>query len=188
MQPHPSPIADTGLFCSERSIRKDQVLGMFYGPLLSPNATQEEKNHSWELNEIRDVFGITRKNIKFQDKSLFRFLNHASNPNIELDQEMRFVALRQIHIGEELTISYGTVESAKWDEIARIKQVLQAAGPGFKSDFGWKVHILNSILDAIFSWDCDGSTNRRSWLRIYHTVIGFIKLKFEKKITLDVFK
>jgi len=124
MLPSPSPIADTGLFCVERTIWKDQVLGMFHGPLLSQNATKEEKIHSWDINEICDVSGIVRKNIKFEDKSVFRFLNHSSNPNIELDQEMRFVALRQIQIDEELTISYGTVESAKWDEIERIKQVL----------------------------------------------------------------
>ena len=100
--------------------------GVFVGMNLSKGDEIEicAKTISYEkYNSIRFKLGIGRRKEYFLTSAKFvidlreselRYLNHSENPNLDWDNDKRFVAQRDIIKGEELTINYGWV-NYRWN-------------------------------------------------------------------------
>ena len=63
--------------------------------------------------QLYDDFCIRRGNTygcprNFNDLTMSWYLNHSNAPNVCCDSEYRFFALRDIRVGEELTVDYRT--------------------------------------------------------------------------------
>lgn len=67
-----------------------------------------DKNHYWVSTDSWNKYGIDD------------FLNHSTKPNIGCVGEYKFIALRDINEGEELTIDYREIDDA-WREKLSVK-------------------------------------------------------------------
>ncbi|MEX0886151.1 MAG: SET domain-containing protein-lysine N-methyltransferase [Phycisphaeraceae bacterium] len=95
----PSPIHGQGLFAATR-IEAETYIGEYLGP-----RTQTDGLYVlWIEEEDGTLYGIDGQND-------LRYLNHSLEPNAELEGEELY-ALRDIELGEEITIHYGP----DWEE------------------------------------------------------------------------
>ena len=66
-----------------------------------------------QIKKLYDDFCVMKNNQygcpdNFNNLTLSWFLNHSTKPNIAADKNYRFYAIRNIRVGEELTVDYGT--------------------------------------------------------------------------------
>lgn len=92
LQPRRSPIHGTGCFATQR-IADGDLIGRIEG-----TATTDDGEHVIWLSETEGL-EVTND---------LRFLNHAREPNAEVDAEtLELRALQDIAAGDEVTIHYG---------------------------------------------------------------------------------
>lgn len=110
-----SNIQGRGIF-AKRFFRKNQTLFIAEGPVI-----HYPKLYDWRLgphwiNVGKDLWMVP------SSKSLWRYTNHSCNPNAIITTGQRFVALRSIHRGDEITIDYSFTESYKpWHMACRCR-------------------------------------------------------------------
>lgn len=104
----PSRIVGRGLF-AKTSLRKGELVSVKAGYLLS--GTERKKYRSAincaELQIGDDLFLAPITESQVED--VMMFLNHSCEPNIGIQGQIVFVALRDIVADEELTIDYATM-------------------------------------------------------------------------------
>lgn len=66
-----------------------------------------------EVRKLYDDFCVIRNDIygcpeSFDKLTPSWYLNHSDNPNVYADEDYRFIAMRDIKAGEELTVNYNT--------------------------------------------------------------------------------
>ncbi len=101
-----SKIAGIGLF-AEKRFKKGDLLFKIDGPIIKYKV---EPNYRIGPNWV-----CTRANewrIPLRD-CMWRYINHCCEPNSGVKQENCVVAMRDLKIGEELTIDYSTVEGLR---------------------------------------------------------------------------
>ena len=89
----PSPIHGFGVF-AKRTLSSGEYIGQYIG-----RRTDRDTMHTLWVD-----FGAEERG--YEGNGRLRFLNHDPSPNAEFDDRDLY-ALRQIHPGEEITISYG---------------------------------------------------------------------------------
>ncbi len=98
-----SKIQGTGIFAAEKIKKCEYVCKI------------EGKKIKWKYDEKKDRqkcanwFGIA-KNLWIDPSYPLSQLNHSCDPNIGLKGAIRFYALRDIEVGEEITFDYSTSE------------------------------------------------------------------------------
>ena len=96
-----SPIHGRGLFAS-RNIAADRWIGHYDGP-----QTTENGMHVLWVDAGNNENGDDKDSwIGYDGNNELRFLNHANDPNGEMDG-LALYACRDIRTGEEITIHYG---------------------------------------------------------------------------------
>ena len=104
-----SGIAGRGLFAAA-PIAEGEIVCVKGGHLLSKAefANYKVVANEAELQIADDLFLSPVKEAEFEE--LMMFLNHACEPNVGIQGQIIFVAMRPIAEGEELTLDYATIE------------------------------------------------------------------------------
>ena len=105
----PSGIAGRGLYASA-PITRGEIVSVKGGHLID-RATLER--HRAAVNEAdmqvtEDLFLAPLQADEFE--GVMMFLNHSCEPNVGVQGQIVFVALRDVATGEELTLDYGTID------------------------------------------------------------------------------
>lgn len=105
----PSRIVGRGLF-ADAPIAEGEIVCVKGGHLVSKAefATLKEVANEAELQIADDLFLSPMSETEFQ--GLMMFLNHSCEPNVGIQGQIVFVAMRPIAAGEELTLDYATIE------------------------------------------------------------------------------
>ena len=70
-----------------------------------------EQGNDYMLQVDDDLFFVATNGEELEDAD---FLNHSCDANLGVRGSLRFVALRDIEAGEELTFDYAMTESSEW--------------------------------------------------------------------------
>lgn len=109
-----SELHERGAF-SGQYVRKGQYVGTYVGPDDGPITRRNERYVMYYHDESGDVEGWRA------GANEFRFLNHSDDPNLEMDENFHFWALRHIKKDEELTWYYGDEYSKELQKKLRKK-------------------------------------------------------------------
>lgn len=103
-----SKIAGKGVF-TKRSFKRGKIIFIMKGKIYhktNGNKKDTFSNPNW--------VGID-KNTWIDPDGIYQYLNHSCDPNTGIKGTVTFVALRDIRVGEELTIDYSvTEEDLNW--------------------------------------------------------------------------
>ena len=100
-----------GIFAKE-DIKKGEIVFIKGGHIL----TRNEIFSSGVINSyfpISDEYYLGDKNKEEEDK-IKLYQNHSCNPNVGLHGEITFVAMRDIHKDEELTVDYAFIDNEEY--------------------------------------------------------------------------
>jgi hypothetical protein len=105
----PSGIAGRGLYATVPLTRGELV--SVKGGHLIDRATLERHRavvNDADMQVADDLFLAPLTADEFE--SVMMFLNHSCEPNVGVQGQIVFVALRDVSVGEELTLDYGTID------------------------------------------------------------------------------
>lgn len=108
-----SKIDGLGMF-AKAPIKKGEIVYMKGGHILS----RKEMFTSGVINSylpISDDYVIAAKNVE-EEEFIKLHNNHSCNPNCGMDGEITFVAMRDIAMGEELTVDYAFIDNEDYSE------------------------------------------------------------------------
>ena len=110
----PSPIEGTGLF-ARAAIARGEIVAI-KGGYIFDSATLGELEARLGPAEITvaDGFHIGPRSGAERDGSML-FINHSCDPNIGVQGQIVFVAMRDIAAGEELTHDWATTDDARYE-------------------------------------------------------------------------
>jgi uncharacterized protein len=105
----PSSIVGRGLFANA-TIARGEIVCVKAGHLLDrvELAMHRSVVNEAELQIADDLFLAPLTQDEFED--VMMFLNHSCEPNVGIQGQIVFVAMRDIDMGEELTIDYATID------------------------------------------------------------------------------
>ena len=104
-----SGIAGRGLYANT-PIARDEIVSVKGGHLID-RATRERNKaviNDADMQIADDLFLAPLTGEEFE--SVMMFLNHSCEPNVGVQGQIVFVAMRDVAAGEELTIDYGTID------------------------------------------------------------------------------
>ncbi len=104
-----SAIVGRGLFAN-REIAKGEIVCVKGGHLLTTAEFARYKSvaNEADLQIAADLFLAPVAREEFED--VMMFLNHSCEPNVGIQGQIVFVAMRAIAAGEELTLDYATID------------------------------------------------------------------------------
>jgi hypothetical protein len=143
-----SPIHGRGLFAKE-TIAKDEIVVVKGGYVL----TREQRDRisetlgPAEIQITQELF-IGPTNLSERDGGMMQ-LNHSCEPNLGLQGQIVFVAMREIAAGEELTFDYAMTDDEPYQMrchcgSAECRKVITGAD--------WQRPELQEKYDGYFSW------------------------------------
>jgi hypothetical protein len=105
----PSPIGGRGLFAAV-PIGRGEVVSVKGGHLLDRTGMAEHRGAvgDAELQVTDDLFLAPGSAAEFE--GVMMFLNHSCEPNVGVQGQIVFVAMRDVAAGEELTLDYATID------------------------------------------------------------------------------
>ena len=104
-----SKIEGRGLFAM-KSIKKGEIVTIKGGHIIDWKILKKYKDLIDDSYlQIDDNFVLAPLK-KSEVEKVMMFLNHSCNPNVGVRGEITFVAMRNIKIGEELTIDYSMID------------------------------------------------------------------------------
>ncbi len=110
----PSPIHGTGLFARE-PIEKDEIVAIKGGYIFDLKTLREVEAELGPAEiAIADGFFIGPRTGQERNGSMI-FTNHSCDPNIGIQGQIVFVAMRAISAGEELTHDWATTDDDNYE-------------------------------------------------------------------------
>ena len=111
-----SKMAGRGLFAKEK-IDKGEIiidftngLGQFVDGTKADDLFSRGQDHMIQVDD--DLFFAAVEEGDFEDAD---YLNHSCEPNCGIKDKLKIVAMRNIHLGEELTVDYAMMESSEYN-------------------------------------------------------------------------
>jgi SET domain-containing protein len=106
---HRSRIVGRGLFAST-AIARGEIVCVKGGHLLTKAQFAQYKSvaNDADLQIAEELFLAPVSEAEFED--VMMFLNHSCEPNVGIQGQIVFVAMRDIAAGEELTLDYATID------------------------------------------------------------------------------
>jgi SET domain-containing protein len=146
-----SPIHGRGLL-SRKSYRKGDLIGTIKGEkvIVRGNFPNKLKRKSM------DWIGVGRYTWIDTTNSPFKYINHSCNPNSAVVTKLTVRALKDIAIGEEITMDYSLTEAdPEWSILCTCgeKNCRKKIGPIYslsKSDFNSKKNIISDNFKSVF--------------------------------------
>jgi SET domain-containing protein len=109
-----SPIQGKGLFAKE-AIKKNEIVAIKGGYILTKNEWSELEPELGSAEvQISQEFFIAPTQQKHREGSMI-YSNHSCNPNISIQGQIVFIALRDITPGEELTHDWATTDDLDYE-------------------------------------------------------------------------
>src|SRR5262245_48804369 len=105
----PSGIAGRGLYANAPLVR-GEIVSVKGGHLID-RATRERNKvviNDADMQIADDLFLAPLTSEEFE--GVMMFLNHSCEPNVGVQGQIVFVALRDVAVGEELMLDYGTID------------------------------------------------------------------------------
>jgi|SRR5262245_7519836 len=104
-----SAIVGRGLFANT-ALAKGEIVCVKGGHLLTKTEFAKYRSiaNDAELQIAEDLFLAPVTEAEFED--VMMFLNHSCEPNVGIQGQIVFVAMRDIAAGEELTLDYATID------------------------------------------------------------------------------
>ncbi|VTR98689.1 nuclear protein set : Nuclear protein SET OS=Pedosphaera parvula (strain Ellin514) GN=Cflav_PD1759 PE=4 SV=1: SET [Gemmata massiliana] len=104
-----SRIVGRGLFATEPIVR-DEIVCVKGGHLLDKTSLERLKAvvNDADMQIADDLFLAPTTAEEFE--SVMMFLNHSCEPNVGVQGQIAFVAMRDVAAGEELTLDYATID------------------------------------------------------------------------------
>ena len=104
----PSPIHKLGFF-AEKDISAGELVAVKAGHIIDCE-TLEENRRVIKDSQLQIADGLyLAPLIEEEFEGSMIYFNHSCEPNLGIDGQIAFVALRDIQGGEELTVDYGTI-------------------------------------------------------------------------------
>ncbi len=143
-----SPIHGKGLFARE-SLRKGEIV-VIKGGYIFDRTTRDELEKSLGPAEVpvADGFFIGPRGQTERDGSMI-FSNHSCDPNIGVQGQIVFVAMRDIRTGEELTHDWATTDDEDYEMECRCGA---SACRGTITGKDWRRKDLQSRYSGYISW------------------------------------
>ena len=85
------------------------------------------RHHSYPTNYERGLHFFTGCPTSFNKLTPAWFLNHSENPNVAADKAYRFIALKNIKKGEELTADYNRYSDSEMNKVWLAQKRVKAA-------------------------------------------------------------
>ena len=137
-----------GFFAIE-DIAKDEVVAIKNGHVVQTKEAYELDKSIGDFSlQISDDFYICPKT-KDEIEDVVIYINHSCNPNIGMDGQISYVAMRDIHAGEELCLDYAMAITSEY----KLKCCCGSTNcRGWISGDDWKYEVLQKRYDKYFSW------------------------------------
>lgn len=144
----PSPIGGRGLFAAA-PIRCGEVVCVKGGHLLDRQAMIEYGGTEGdaELQITDDLFLAPINADEFE--RVMMFLNHSCEPNVGIQGQIVFVAMRDVPAGEELTLDYATIDD---DTPSFTCRCLSSECRGVVTGQDWQRPDLQKKYGRYFAW------------------------------------
>ena len=143
-----SPKGGKGFFARE-DIMKDEIVAIKNGHIVK---TEEAYKLDKEIGDfslqISDEFYICPKS-KEEIHDIVIFINHSCDPNVGMDGQISYVAMRNINAGEELCLDYAM---AITNEYTLRCSCGSKKCRGWITGDDWKNKELQKRYDKYFSW------------------------------------
>ena len=136
-------------FFAQENILKGEIVAIKNGNLVDAiNATQlDEELGDFSLQISDEFFICPRSKEEINDTVIF--INHSCEPNIGMDGQISYVAMRNILAGEELCLDYAMAMTTDY------KLVCSCGSPNCRkliTGNDWKIEELQKRYDKYFSW------------------------------------
>lgn len=143
-----SGIVGRGLFAAA-PINRSEIVCVKGGHLLDRDALAEHKD-AVNDSELQIADGLFLAPVRVEEfEAVMMFLNHSCEPNVGVQGQIVFVAMRDIAAGEELTIDYATIDHGT----APMRcQCGAAACRGLVTGADWRLPELRKKYDGYFAW------------------------------------
>src|SRR5262245_34970845 len=143
-----SAIGGRGLFAAA-PIRRGEVVSVKGGHLLDRAGMAEHGGAvgDAELQVTDDLFLAPVGEAEFE--AVMMFLNHSCEPNVGVQGQIVFVAMRDVVAGEELTLDYATIDQDSEPMACRCGAV---ACRGVITGEDWKKPELQQKYGSFFAW------------------------------------
>jgi uncharacterized protein len=142
-----SPLGGRGLFARE-DILKGDVVAVKAGHILRAEEvfglTRSLGDYTLQIHD--DFFLGPRILAEVEDMVIF--INHSCDPNVGFDGQITYVAMRDIHAGEELCHDYAMARSLKYELRCRCGSRLCR---GIVTGKDWKIKALQERYNGYFS-------------------------------------
>src|SRR5262245_41540499 len=144
----PSPIGGHGLFAAA-PIGRGEVVCVKGGHLLDRAGLAEHRRavNDAELQVTDELFLAPVTEAEFD--RVMMFLNHSCEPNVGVQGQIVFVAMRDVAAGEELTLDYATIDGDTEPMTCRCGA---AACRGVVSGRDWQRPELQRKYGRYFAW------------------------------------
>ncbi len=144
----PSPIHGTGLFARE-AITRDEIVAIKGGHIFDVATLREVEARLGPAEiAVADGLFIGPRSAKERDGSML-FTNHSCDPNIGVQGQIVFVAMRAIAAGEELTHDWATTDDDDREMTCRCGA---ACCRGTITGQDWRRPDLQEKYRGYFSW------------------------------------
>jgi len=137
-----------GLFCAD-TIKKNEILVGYAGRIVSKSKLlRGKKKYLRDAIQLNDEFFLAC--LSDEDLEPNDNLNHACEPNAGFQGDITIIAMRDIRIGEEITIDYAMVDNLL--ELRMQCKCGSAQCRGVISGRDWLVPELQKKYDGYFSF------------------------------------
>ncbi|AMV28382.1 SET domain protein [Gemmata sp. SH-PL17] len=143
-----SGIVGRGLFATE-PIARDEVVCVKGGHLLDKASLERLKAvvSDADMQIADDLFLAPTTAEEFE--SVMMFLNHSCEPNVGVQGQIVFVAMRDVKAGEELTLDYATIDH---DAEPMPCQCGASTCRGLVTGSDWQLPALQRKYEGYFAW------------------------------------
>jgi SET domain-containing protein len=143
-----SPKSGKGLFAKE-NISKGELVAIKMGRIVSEKELELLDLYVRDFSlQITEDFHLSAGNkSELEDTALF--LNHSCDPNIGMDGQVAFIAMRDINAGEELCLDYAMIRTKNYQMECHCGS---AECRGLITGEDWKRPDLQEKYRDYFSW------------------------------------
>jgi SET domain-containing protein len=136
-------------FFSKEKITKGEIVAIKSGHIVDKQEAYRLDREIGDFSlQISDEFYLCPKT-KEEIKDLVIFINHSCDPNIGMDGQVNYVAMRDIRAGEELCMDYAMAISGEYELECRCGS---DKCRGIITGEDWKNEDLQKKYDKYFSW------------------------------------
>ena len=136
-------------FFAKEDISKDEIVAIKNGHIVDKEEAYSLDRDIGDFSlQISDEFYICPKS-REEIKDIVIFINHSCDPNIGMDGQINYVAMRNIKAGEELCMDYAMAISNEYELECKCGS---EKCRGIISGKDWKNKELQKRYDKYFSW------------------------------------